>query len=245
MMERASHPLSGVSPGQIAVLGTWGQEPPSKVRVVRVLGWPEIPQAWARLAEGVLSVRTLLQARGGEAGASWMARVAPQLCGFARDSDGAAEATIGALIQRLPIRFTVAMAETPRQGNPSAVGIQCRSLFGDCLSPYAEHLKQTNQSAKEFIVAADVQAERRTVQQMAYKHVRPTLRFGERLERMELLHWPSQPLPAPVELAQLVAGVVGRYLEDAHQAGPLWEAVLAKLVNPPRGMRGYRIKRRK
>lgn len=244
-MNRASNSLSGVSPAQIAVLGTWGQDALSTAQVVRVLGWPEIPQAWARLTEGVLSMRALLQARGGDAGASWMAGVAPQLCGFARDNDGAAEATVAALIQRLPIRFTAAVADAPRTAGPSAIGAQCRSLFGDCLSPYAEHLKQTNQSAREFIVAADVQAERRTVQQMAYKHVRPTLRFGERLERMELLHWPSQPLPAPVELAQLVAGVVGRYLEDAQQAGPLWEAVLSKLIHPPRGLRVHRIKRRK
>ncbi|UPG88218.1 hypothetical protein L2Y96_12390 [Luteibacter aegosomaticola] len=147
------------------------------------------------------------------------------------------------MVLRLPVRLTMARLDSP-VGRPVSIGTRCRSLFGECMAPYAAYLKQTNQTARRVAVSAEVDAQTRKAQADAFMSVLPLMEEGDRLAPMQLRYWPGEPLPLPLELAHVMAEGVARHLDDPQRASPLWDAMRTKLVGDVRwvGSNGRRRK---
>lgn len=217
---------------QIAVLGTWTEPAGSAEhgeRTVRVFCWPEVAGAWARLAEAVAAAGQRARDQRKGVAATWMAASAPQICGPLQGDAALAEATLAALVQRLPVRITLALADDRPEGS-AAVGRQCRALFSECMAPYATYLFQTNQVARAMALAGPSDDVTRWAEDAAFGSIQTLLDEGKRLKPMRLRHWTETALPLPLELAQVVAQGVSRHLDVPDRLSPLMDAIRSKAV---------------
>ncbi|KRA35499.1 hypothetical protein ASD68_03610 [Rhodanobacter sp. Root627] len=232
-------PPAVLKPEQIAFLGEHAahHKATAAKAFVQVLCWPTLPDAWPRLTRScaaLVAVRTEMFSSGAVPGArSWVQGVAPQLSlPFSRDA-GAEESTLATLITRLPARFVASVVEPDHERNVvPELALYRRSLSG-CLSAYEAFLKDAHESARGVLIAASRKGDQGKNLLGAFKDTRDRLDDDSSLANFELRLWSEHVLPLPLEIANLAAAAISRYLEAPKQANPIFDAVASKLVNPP------------
>ncbi|KQZ77694.1 hypothetical protein ASD55_07470 [Rhodanobacter sp. Root561] len=230
---------STLKPDQIAFLGEHAahHKATAATAFVQVLCWPTLPDAWPRLTRScaaLVAVRTDMFSSGAVPVArSWVQGVAPQLSlPFSRDA-GAEESTLATLIARLPARLVATVVEPDREkGVVSDLVLYRRSLSG-CLAAYEAFLKDAHESARGVLIAHSRKGTQGENLTEAFKEARDRLDDDSSLNNLKLRFWSEPALPLPLEIANLAAAAISRYLEAPKQANPIFDAVASKLVNPP------------
>ena len=221
---------SDLRPEQIAFAG----EARNGDRSALVLCWPTLPAAWSVLAQAAAS---LLDVRKGSAGAPigrppaatpWMQAIAPQLSQPIAHDPMAGESTLAALVRRLPIRMAVAVTDYAADRDvPEPV--RCRDLFGGCLAAYDAHLKASQQAAARVVMVKGKSSSTEILYQASYQEVGTRLTTSGQVGAMDLRFW-TDAAPLPLELAELAAAAVIRYLQDPEKPHPLMEAIKGHTV---------------
>jgi hypothetical protein len=230
---------TALKPEQIAFLGEHAAhyKATSAKAFVQVLFWPTLPDAWSRLTSSYAALAAL-RAEMFSTGAapvarSWVQDVAPQLSlPFGRDAS-AEESTLATLIARLPARFIAAVVEPDREKNMASDPVLYRRSLSNCLSAYEAFLKDAHERACSVLIAASRKGDQGKNLLEAFKDTRSRIDGDSRLANVELRLWSEHVLPLPLEIANLAAAAISRYLEAPNQANPIFDAVASKLVNPP------------
>jgi hypothetical protein len=235
----ATATAAALKPEQIAFLGEHAahHKATSAKAFVQVLFWPTLPDAWSRLTSSctaLVALRTEMFSTGAAPVArSWVQDVAPQLSlPFSRDAS-AEESTLATLITRLPVRFIAAVVEPDREKSVVPEPALYRRSLSGCLSAYEVFLKDARERARGILIAASRKGDQGKNLLEAFKDTRSRLDDDSRLANFELRLWSEQVLPLPLEIANLAAAAISRYLEASSQANPIFDAVASKLVNPP------------
>lgn len=229
---------------QLAVLGTWTKTAGAfgtSTRTVRAFCWPEVGHAWTRLAEAIGTAGRRPPVVPGARW--WMAASAPRMCQSLQGEEPLAEATLAALVQRLPIRVTLAVVEESTDRPATLMG-RCRALFSESMAPYAVYLHQTNQVARALAITGPVNELISQAQDAAFITAQSLVDEGDRLKPMRLQHWgegDGEP-PLPIELAHVIAQGVSRHLDEPERVSPLMDAIRSKFVGRT-GWLGPRSKR--
>ena len=230
---------AALKPEQIAFLGEHAahHKATSAKAFVQILFWPTLPDAWSRLTSSctaLVALRTEMSSTGTVPVArSWVQDVAPQLSlPFSRDAS-AEESTLATLITRLPARFIAAVVEPDREKSMASDLVLYRRSLSGCLSAYEAFLKDAHERARGVLIAASRKGDQGKNLLEAFKDTRDRLDDDSSLANFELRLWSEQVLPLPLEIANLAAAAISRYLEAPSQANPIFDAVASKLVNPP------------
>jgi hypothetical protein len=229
---------AALKPEQIAFLGEHAahHKASSAKAFVQVLCWPTVPDAWTRLTSSCTAL-VALRAEMFSTGAvpvarSWVHDVAPQLSlPFSRDAS-AEESTLATLITRLPARFIAAIVEPDREKSMASDLVLYRRSLSGCLLAYEAFLKDAHEHARGVLIAASRKDNQGKNLLEAFKEARDRLDDAS-LAKIELRFWSEHVLPLPLEIANLTAAAISRYLEAPGQANPIFDAVASKLVNPP------------
>lgn len=228
-----------LKPDQIAFLGEHAahHKATSAKAFVQVLCWPTLPDAWPRLTRScaaLVALRREVFSTGALAVArSWVEGVAPQLSlPFSRDA-GAEESTLATLITRLPARFVAAVVDPDREKNVASDLVLYRRSLSGCLFAYETFLKDAHESSRGVLIAHSRKEAQGESLLEAFKEAQERLDDSSSLNNLTLKFWTETPLPLPLEISNLVAAAISRYLEAPKQANPIFDAVVSKLVNPP------------
>jgi len=182
------------------------------------------------------AVASLTEIRGNSAPAHgvrpavtpWMQAVAPQLCRPVAHDVVAGESTVATLVRRLPIRMAVAVTEyEPDRDVPEPV--RCRDLFGGCLAAYDAYLRETHQAASRVMMVKGKDSSQEILYQASYQEVGARLATSGPMSAMDLRFWADAP-PLPLELAELAAAAVIRYLQNPEKPHPLVETIKVHTV---------------
>lgn len=238
-MAAAMSTIPHLKPDQIAFLGEHAahHKATSAKAFVQVLCWPTLPDAWPRLTRScaaLVAVRTEMFSTGAVPVArSWVHGVAPQLSlPFSRDA-GAEESTLATLIARLPARFVATVVEPDREKSVVSDLVLYRRSLSGCLSAYEAFLKDAHESARGVLIALSRKGTQGENLLEAFKEARDRLDDDSSLNNLKLKFWSERMPPLPLEIANLAAAAISRYLEAPKQANPIFDAVASKLVNPP------------
>lgn len=229
---------TALRPEQIAFLGEHAAHHKATLAkaFVQVLFWPTLPDAWSRLTSSctaLVALRTEMFSTGATPVArSWVQDVAPQLSlPFSRDAS-AEESTLATLITRLPVRFIAAVVEPDREKSVAPEPALYRRSLSGCLSAYEMFLKDARERARGVLIAAPREKDQGKNLLEAFKDTRDRLGDSSSLADFELRLWSEPRLPLPLEIANLAAAAISRYLEVPSHANPIFDAVASKLVNP-------------
>jgi|GEM_PF-895311 len=234
----ATATAAALKPEQIAFLGehaAHGKATSAKA-FVQVLFWPTLPDAWSRLTSSCMALvalrKEMFSTGAAPVARSWVHDVAPQLnLPFSRDAS-AEESTLATLITRLPVRFIAAVVEPDREKSMASNLVLYRRSLSGCLSAYEAFLKDSHERARGVLIASRKEDQGKNLLD-AFKDTRGRLDDDSRLANFELWLWSEHVLPLPLEIANLAAAAISRYLEAPRQANPIFDAVASKLVNPP------------
>lgn len=232
--------MAALKPDQIAFLGEHAahHKGTSAKAFVQVLCWPTMPDAWpllTRTCATLVALRSEMFSTGTVPVArSWVHSVAPQLSlPFSRDA-GAEESTLATLIARLPARFIAAVVEPDGAKIVASDLSTYRLSLSGCLSAYNAFLNAAQERARRVIIARLHKGAQDQNLLEAYKEVRG--RLDDRssgIKDVDLRLWSESAIPLPLEIADLAAAAISRYLQEPKQANPIFDAVRSKLVNPP------------
>ncbi|KRA35494.1 hypothetical protein ASD68_03585 [Rhodanobacter sp. Root627] len=164
----------------------------------------------------------------------WVQRVAPQLSemlGREWDED-VAESTLATIVQRLPVRFAMAVVDHEPGERQGADGARYRSLFSGCLTAYEAYLKASGQRSVRIMVAPSEGDAKNDLRLTVYGDLLRHLDRTEPRDTPELVFWPEGTPSLPMEVAQLAAAAVSRHLQEPTQVNPLFETVRAHLAPP-------------
>ncbi|MES2312873.1 MAG: hypothetical protein V4566_11295 [Pseudomonadota bacterium] len=235
----ATAAATALKPEQIAFLGEHAahHKATSAKAFVQVLFWPTLPDAWSRLTSSCTALvalrKEMFSTGAAPVARSWVHDVAPQLnLPFSRDAS-AEESTLATLITRLPARFIAAVVEPDREKSMASDVVLYRRSLSGCLSAYEAFLKDAHERARGVLIAASRKEDQGKNLLDAFKDTRGRLDDDSRLANFELRLWSEHVLPLPLEIANLAAAAISRYLEAPSQANPIFDAVASKLVNPP------------
>lgn len=224
---------------QIAFLGEHAahHKATSAKAFVQVLFWPTLPDAWPRLTSSCMVLvalrKEMFSIGAAPVARSWVHDVAPQLnLPFSRDAS-AEESTLATLIARLPVRFIATVVEPGREKSMASDLVLYRRSLSGCLSAYEAFLKDAHERARGVLIAASRKEDQGKNLLAAFKDTRSRLDGDSGLANFELRLWSEHVLPLPLEIANLAAAAISRYLEAPGQANPIFDAVASKLVNPP------------
>jgi hypothetical protein len=242
----ATAAATALKPDQIAFLGEHAahHKATSAKAFVQVLFWPTLPDAWSRLTSSCAAL-VALRKETFSTGAvpvarSWVQDVAPQLSlPFSRDAS-AEESTLATLITRLPARFIAVVVEPDREKSMASDPVLYRRSLSGCLSNYEAFLKDARERARGVLIAASRKGDQGKHLLDAFKDTRDRLDDDSRLADFELRLWAEHMLPLPLEIANLAAAAISRYLEAPGQANPIFDAVASKLVSPPSSLESRR-----
>ncbi len=232
-MTAAMSTIPHLKPDQIAFLGEHAahHKATSAKAFVKVMCWPTLPDTWPRLTRSCAALvavrREIFSTRAVPVARSWIQGVAPQLSRpFSRDA-GAEDSTLATLITRLLARFVTAIMDADREKSMAPELILYRQSPSGCFSAYEAFLKNAHESARGVLIAHPRKGTQGENLLEAFKEARDGLDDDSSLNNLTLRFWSEPVLSPPLEIANLAAAVISRYLEAPKQANRIFDAVVS------------------
>ncbi|UXI66029.1 hypothetical protein [Tahibacter amnicola] len=208
---------------------------------VQALCWPVIATAWHTLSQAWSAVRA---ERGtpphSSSGTSWLKERAPQLA-EPFWSTTAEESSVAALVARTPVEIAiVVLRERVSEGGEPGVGptIAWQALANSLLA-YDQVARTPGRQPCTVLVTANPGT--RSEQQAMGEYVRARTRLPDAtwIRDLQLRFWEEPADPLPLQLANVAAEAVARYLLDEKAVNPVFAAVESKLAHAPFPLRHH------